>query len=121
MLVAEGTEHGEAGIVGDPQRRLPRVRVDKVLDVRDEGDVLEEATVRAGHVAPHLLDKVMSRRGSVFPLRLGTRVRFLAGGTVLDAEDNVEELDEATLGVATAAVLPVLLSTGSVFVEDAVR
>ncbi|KUI56631.1 hypothetical protein VP1G_10829 [Cytospora mali] len=127
VLVAQCAQHGKAGIVRDAQLLVPRAGgFDELADVGRGGDVVEEPGVRAWHVLPHLLDEVVSRRRGSPAVALGLgrgrgRIRLFACGPVLDAQDDVEELDDGALGVATAAVLAVLPAAGIVdFVKDAV-
>ena len=122
VFVAQGAEHGQAGVEGDAQRAVPTVGFDVFADVGDVGDVFEEAPVRAGHVGAHVVDEVLAgwRRGS-FDFAFGAAVGvLLACRAMLDAENDVEELDEGALCVAAAAVLTIGFVTAAVFVDDAV-
>ena len=124
VLVAQRAEHRQAGVVGDAEGAVGAVRFDVLADVGDVGDVLQETAMRAGHVGAHVLDEVVARRGSAaFRLAFGTVVALslLARGTMFDAEDDVEELDEGALRVAASAVLFVFLLAASVLVYHAVR
>lgn len=64
----------------------------KFADAAHAGYVCEETSVRTGHV---VLDDVV-----VAPLAFYGRV--VTAGDVLNAENNVEELDEGALAVAAA-------------------
>ena len=114
VFVAQGAQHGEAGVVGDAEAAVGPVGRDVGADVGYVADGFEEASVRAGHVGPHVLDEVVVRAAG-----LGGAFGD-AGGPVGHAEDDVEELDEGALRVAAAAVLSVGLSAGAIFVDNAV-
>lgn len=125
MLVAEGAEHGEAGVEGGGEGAVGGPGLDEVADVGHGGDVLEEAGVRAGHVAAHVEDEVVRRCwwcggfGSGSKRVFGfVRGALRTGGAVLDAEDEIEELDDGALCVATAGVLDIFLGLSSAIVED---
>ena len=91
---------------------------DEGADVGDGAHVLEEAGVGAGHVCAHVVDEVC--RGSLLDGCDWCVGGFAAGGTVLDSEDQVEELDDGGLGVAAAAVLPVSVVFAAGVEDDAV-
>ena len=131
MDVAEGAQHRQAGVVGDSQSPVARrgavaAAFDELPDVGYLAHGVEEARVRSRHVASHVLDEVVLRCGAASTntstLGVGRRrcICFLAGGAVLDAENDVEELDEAALGVARPAVLDVLGRSRAVVPHDAV-
>ena len=114
VFVAQGAQHGEAGVVGDAEGAVGAVGRDVGADVGHAADGFEEAAVGARHVGAHVLDEVVVRR-----VGLGGGFGD-AGGAVGHAKDDVEELDERALRVTAAAVLSVELGAGAVFVDDAV-
>ena len=134
VLVAQGAEHGEGGVVGDCEGDVGAVGLHEGTDVYDGGEVGEEASVRAGHVVAHLVDEVVGggwcvfvgRRVAVeggwrsrqmkFAVMMGVGMgRLDAGGPMLNPENDVEKLDQGGLRIATATVLDVwIASTASV-------
>lgn len=79
--------------------------------------------MRAGHVGAHFVDEVMTRwRCLTLTLRATALLSgLLAGRSVLNAENDVKELDERALGVAASTQLSVCLSICAVVKQDAVR
>ena len=63
MAIAEGAEHGEAGIERCCERDVVRIGFDEGADVGGGSDADEEAAVRAGHVEAHFVDEVVGGGG----------------------------------------------------------
>ena len=78
--------------------------------------------MRARHISAHFVDEVVTRWWWLaFAFRATALLsRLLAGGPVLDAENDVEELDERALRVAATTQLSVLLLVCAVVKQDAV-
>ena len=95
VLVTQRAQHGEAGIICDAKGAIREVRSHVVSDVRHRAYVFQEAAMRSGHIGAHVLDEALLGSGRALALALGAAaVGFdLAGGAVLDAKDDVEELD----------------------------
>src|SRR5690606_23626093 len=60
VLVAEVSQRRETRVVRVGELAVVLVRLDVVGNVGDGGEVLEEAPVRTGHVAAHVLDEIVS-------------------------------------------------------------
>lgn len=120
VLVAEGAQHGEAGVVGGGERAVAPVGSDEFADVGDGFHVFEETAVWAGHVLAHVLDEAVGRGGDGAAVRVGGVGSSFAGRPVFYAEDDVEELDDGALGVAAAAELYVGLLAGAIVEHDTV-
>lgn len=106
VLIAQCGEHCQAGVEGDSQSRVVRMFFDESADVGDLPDFAEESGVRSGHVFAHLVDEA-GWRGFLGRVRLVAF--FLSGRTMLDVEDQIEELDDAALSIAAARELYVSL------------
>ncbi|KAH6605574.1 hypothetical protein Trco_004727 [Trichoderma cornu-damae] len=121
VLVSERAQHGQAGVVGEAELGIAGVLLDVLADVGHAGHILQELRVGAGHIHSHLLDEVVLRLRAATPadrLRRGV-AHFFARGTVLDAQGDVKELNQAALGVAPSAVLPIRVAARAVVVDDA--
>ena len=77
----------------------------------------------ARHVRTHVHDEVLSR-GKRLTLGLGLRaIRLLRGfarGSVFNAEDNIEKLNQGRLGIGATAILAVCFGAAAVLIDDSV-
>lgn len=112
MLVPQSPQHGKASVERYGEVSVPAMVLHEVSDVCHVAHMLQEAAMRAGHISAHFVDEVVTRwRSLTFTLRATALLsRLLTGRPVLNAEDDVKELDERALGVAATTQLSVFLS-----------
>lgn len=122
MLVPQSPQHCKTSVECYCQISVPAMVLHEISDVCHVAHMLQEAAMRAGHVGAHFVDEVMTRwRCLAFTLRATALLsRLLAGRSVLNAENDVKELDERALGVAATTQLSVFLSICAVIKQDAV-
>ena len=81
--------------------------------------------MRTGHVGAHFMDEIVAGRFSSWTFSFAFRTAvggFLrAGGTVFDAKDDVEKLNQRGLSIATTAILTVRLVASTSSEYDTVR
>jgi hypothetical protein len=79
--------------------------------------MFEEPAMGAGHVVAHVLDEAMRRSDWGWAPWLCS---LLASGSVLDAEDYIEELDDGALRVTATAELHIRLLASAIVEHDSV-
>lgn len=112
MLVPQCPQHSEASVERYGEVSVPAMVLHEISDVCHGAHMFQEAAMRAGHISAHFVDEVVARwRGLTFTLGATALLsRLLAGRPVLNAKDDVKELDERALGVAATAQLSIFLS-----------
>lgn len=125
MLIPQTPQHSQAGIECNAQGAVGFVAFDVVADICHVGDVAEEPAMRARHVAAHIVDEIVTWGWSLpflLAIALGSAAvrTTLACGAMLDTKYNIEELDEATLGVARPTELSVRLLACAVIEHNAI-